>query len=59
MTPRSYFSGFQKKDVAFLHVSYRTLIEADLLFNLPATEQVCGADINSCNSDPQIPLSIP
>ena len=39
MTPRSYFSGFQKKDVAFLHVPSRTLIEADLLFNLPSREQ--------------------
>nr|AXF50747.1 PGM-like protein [Inonotus obliquus] len=35
-----YFSGFQNQDVAFNHVASRTLIEADLLFNLPATEQV-------------------
>ncbi|KAF9239306.1 hypothetical protein BU15DRAFT_74724 [Melanogaster broomeanus] len=34
-----YFSGFRNKDVAFLHVASRSLIEADLLFNLPATEQ--------------------
>lgn len=36
----SYFPGFRNKDVAFLHVPSRTLIQADLLFNLPATEQV-------------------
>lgn len=29
------------QDIAFLHVPSKTLIEADLLFNLPATEQVC------------------
>ncbi|KAF7790006.1 hypothetical protein EIP86_000954 [Pleurotus ostreatoroseus] len=34
-----YFSGFSKKDVAWLHVPSRTLIVADLIFNLPATEQ--------------------
>lgn len=34
-----YFSGFKNKDVAFLHIPSKTLIEADLLFNLPATEQ--------------------
>jgi hypothetical protein len=28
--------------VAFLHVASRSLIQADLLFNLPATEQVGG-----------------
>lgn len=35
-----YFSGFQNQDVAFLHVQSKTLIEADLLFNLPGKEQV-------------------
>ncbi|KAI0320486.1 hypothetical protein OF83DRAFT_1162377 [Amylostereum chailletii] len=35
----SYFSGFHNKDVAFLHKPSRTLIQADLLFNFPATEQ--------------------
>lgn len=35
-----YFSGFVNRDVAFLHASSRTLIQADLIFNLPATEQV-------------------
>jgi len=36
----SYFSGFRNKDVAFFHVASKSLIEADLLFNLPANEQV-------------------
>ena len=36
----SFFSGFKNKDVAFLHVESKALIEADLLFNLPAKEQV-------------------
>ncbi|KAI6094180.1 hypothetical protein EDD16DRAFT_1699118 [Pisolithus croceorrhizus] len=40
MNPRCfYFSGFRNKDVAFLHVASKSLIEADLLLNLPATEQ--------------------
>jgi len=34
-----YFSGFSKKDVAWLHVPSQTLIVADLIFNLPANEQ--------------------
>lgn len=34
-----YFSGFVNKDVAFLHGPSKTLIEADLMFNLPANEQ--------------------
>ena len=34
-----YFSGFQNQDVAFLHGPSKTLIQADLLFNLPGTEQ--------------------
>ncbi|OAX38472.1 hypothetical protein K503DRAFT_800417 [Rhizopogon vinicolor AM-OR11-026] len=34
-----YFSGFRNKDVAFLHMPSKSLIEADLLLNLPATEQ--------------------
>jgi len=34
-----YFSGIRNKDVAFLHVASKSLIQADLLFNLPATEQ--------------------
>ncbi|THH13984.1 hypothetical protein EW146_g6295 [Bondarzewia mesenterica] len=34
-----YFSGFKNKDVAFLHEPSKTLVEADLLFNMPAIEQ--------------------
>ena len=37
---RSYFSAFKNKDVAFLHKDSKSLIEADLLFNLPPNEQV-------------------
>ncbi|KAJ7636969.1 hypothetical protein FB45DRAFT_907913 [Roridomyces roridus] len=34
-----YFSGFKNKDVAFFHPASETMIQADLLFNLPCTEQ--------------------
>jgi len=34
-----YFHSHQNKELAVLHKPSRTLIEADLLFNLPATEQ--------------------
>ncbi|KDQ21466.1 hypothetical protein BOTBODRAFT_25908 [Botryobasidium botryosum FD-172 SS1] len=34
-----YFSGFANKDIAFFHRPSKTLIVADLIFNLPATEQ--------------------
>ncbi|CAA7269313.1 unnamed protein product [Cyclocybe aegerita] len=34
-----YFTGFKNKDVAFFHRSSKSLIEADLLLNLPAKEQ--------------------
>ncbi|KAG1868459.1 hypothetical protein F4604DRAFT_1775651 [Suillus subluteus] len=34
-----YFSGFRNEDVAFLHTPSKSLIEADLLLNLPANEQ--------------------
>lgn len=36
----SYFSGFKNKDVAFFHKESKSLIEADLLLNLPCNEQV-------------------
>ena len=36
----SYFSGFKNRDVAFLHPASKTLVQADLLLNLPPTEQV-------------------
>ena len=39
-----YFPGFSNKDIAFLHVPTRTLIQADLMFNLPAREQYSQAD---------------
>ena len=34
------FKGFANKDFAFWHKASKTLIQADLLFNLPAAEQV-------------------
>ncbi|KAG8941816.1 hypothetical protein FRC03_003933 [Tulasnella sp. 419] len=38
-----YFSGFRNKDVAFCHKASKSLIVADLLFNLPAREQYSKA----------------
>ncbi|RXW22217.1 hypothetical protein EST38_g3630 [Candolleomyces aberdarensis] len=38
-----YFSGFQNKDVAFYHKDSKSLIQADLLMNLPPTEQYSKA----------------
>lgn len=35
-----YFAPHPNKDIAFLHKPTKTLIQADLLFNLPANEQV-------------------
>jgi len=34
-----YFSGFIKEDIAFFHKPSKSLIEADLVFNQPCTEQ--------------------
>ena len=34
------FPAHVKKDIAFYHVPSKSLLEADLLFNLPAKEQV-------------------
>ncbi|KAK7683456.1 hypothetical protein QCA50_013289 [Cerrena zonata] len=34
-----FFSGHKNKDIAFLHKPSKTVIAADLLFNLPANEQ--------------------
>ncbi|EAU82824.2 hypothetical protein CC1G_11341 [Coprinopsis cinerea okayama7 len=34
-----YFSGFKNRDVAFLHKDSKSLIQADLLMNLPPYEQ--------------------
>ncbi|KAK0204185.1 hypothetical protein DFS33DRAFT_1374383 [Desarmillaria ectypa] len=39
-----YFSGFINKDVAFLHEASKSMIEADLLLNLPGTEQYSKSD---------------
>ncbi|KXN86658.1 hypothetical protein AN958_09836 [Leucoagaricus sp. SymC.cos] len=35
----SHFDGFKNKDIAFFHPESKTLIEADLLLNLPCHEQ--------------------
>jgi len=34
-----YFSGFKNRDIAFLHKDSKSLIQADLLMNLPPKEQ--------------------
>lgn len=36
----SYFSGFKNHDVAFFHTPSKSLVQADLLMNLPPKEQV-------------------
>jgi len=46
-----YFSGFANKDVAFFHAASKTLIEADLLFNLPGNEQY-----SKSKSSPKLPI---
>ncbi|KAJ7054383.1 hypothetical protein C8F01DRAFT_488811 [Mycena amicta] len=46
-----YFSGFKNKDVAFFHSASNTMIQADLLFNLPCTEQY-----SKTNSSGAVPL---
>ncbi|RDB30331.1 hypothetical protein Hypma_007249 [Hypsizygus marmoreus] len=46
-----FFSGFKNKDVAFFHPESKILIEADLLFNLPPTEQY-----SKSTSSPKLPL---
>jgi hypothetical protein len=38
-----YFPGHTNKEVAVLHIPSRTLIQADLIFNLPCTEQYAKA----------------
>ncbi|KAF2126013.1 hypothetical protein P153DRAFT_298307 [Dothidotthia symphoricarpi CBS 119687] len=44
-----YVPAHMNKEIAFLHRPTRTLIQADLMFNLPATEQFSrsGVDANS------------
>ncbi|KAF8886131.1 hypothetical protein BD779DRAFT_1673311 [Infundibulicybe gibba] len=46
-----YFSGFSSKDVAWFHVATKTLIQADLLFNLPGYEQY-----SKVKKSPKIPI---
>ncbi|KIK70283.1 hypothetical protein GYMLUDRAFT_34778 [Collybiopsis luxurians FD-317 M1] len=46
-----YFTGFENKDVAFLHVETQTLIVADLLFNLPGNEQY-----SKVKTSPKVPI---
>ncbi|KAF9493170.1 hypothetical protein BDN71DRAFT_1508755 [Pleurotus eryngii] len=46
-----YFSGYASVDVAWLHVASKTLIQADLLFNLPGTEQYSKTKMS-----PKIPI---
>jgi hypothetical protein len=38
-----YFASHMNKELAFLHKPSKTLIQADVLFNLPATEQFSRA----------------
>jgi len=45
-----YFPAHQNKDVAFFHKESQTLIEADLLFNLPAKEQHSKSGFNLLSS---------
>ncbi|KAJ7575288.1 hypothetical protein C8J56DRAFT_730091, partial [Mycena floridula] len=42
-----YFSGFINKDVAWYHVASKSLIVADLVFNLPGTEQYSKSTASS------------
>lgn len=46
-----HFSGFKGHDVAWLHSPSRTLIQADLLINLPPNEQY-----SKSKSSPTIPI---
>ncbi|KAH8832478.1 hypothetical protein DL96DRAFT_1492175, partial [Flagelloscypha sp. PMI_526] len=46
-----YFSGFANKDVAWVHQPSKTLVVADLVFNLPGTEQY-----SKTTASPKIPL---
>ncbi|KAK7683522.1 hypothetical protein QCA50_013356 [Cerrena zonata] len=49
-----YFSGFAKKDVAWFHLPSKTLIVADLVFNLPANEQH-----SQSKTPPKLPFFFP
>lgn len=41
-----YFHSHQNKELVFLHKPSRTMIEADLIFNLPATEQYSKSGVD-------------
>jgi len=41
-----YFSGQKNKDIAFYHRASKTVVSADLLFNLPSTEQYTFSKIS-------------
>ncbi|KAJ9613147.1 hypothetical protein H2200_003088 [Cladophialophora chaetospira] len=42
-----YFHSHQNKELVFLHKPSRTMIEADLIFNLPATEQYSKTGVDA------------
>lgn len=44
---REYVSAHANKELVFCHKASRTLIEADLLFNLPATEQFSKTGVSA------------
>ncbi|CAH7677057.1 hypothetical protein PPACK8108_LOCUS13654, partial [Phakopsora pachyrhizi] len=44
-----YFGGFRNKDIAFLHVPTKTLVQADLVFNLPGNEQYSKSNSSPTN----------
>ncbi|KAJ3479915.1 hypothetical protein NLI96_g8730 [Meripilus lineatus] len=46
-----FFSGYKNKDIAFYHKASKTAIGADLLFNLPGTEQYA-----SSSASPNYPI---
>jgi len=50
-----YFPGHVNKEIAVLHVPSKTLVEADLYFNLPPTEQYSKS---TQSSQPFWPLSM-
>ena len=54
---RAAISAFKNKDVAFLHKDSRSLIEADLLFNLPPNEQVSRLAYLACMIDIVLAIS--
>ncbi len=54
-----YFSGFVNKDIAFFHKHSKTLIVADLLANLPATQAYSRAKAGAFSGLPSLsPFSV-